>query len=100
MSKILCITNFQDVDEAIAFAKEVWPYQDLDAIRSMRAIQAKELKKGAGWLCMIGVCDICGTDAINFIPACIYDDGISAVECFNCGNMSVYPKEQEQENEI
>lgn len=89
------IIEFQDVDEAIAFAEGQWPDQKLDAIESMLMIQAEELEEGDAWLCMIGVCDICGEEEVNFLPAVVFEDEITGIECFNCGNMSLYPKEVE-----
>jgi len=96
MDKPLYITEFTTVEDAIAFAKKYWSDQELDAIKSMREIDT-ELGENKNWLCIIGVCDICGAEELNFAPACIYEDEITGVECFNCGNMSMYPKEQEDE---
>jgi len=96
MERPVYISEFQNVEEAISFAKEYWPEQELDAIESMRKINT-ELDEDKTWLVMIGVCDICGTEEINFAPGCIYEDGIVGIECFNCGNMSIFPKEQEDD---
>lgn len=96
MSKPLYISEFTTVDEAIAFAKEYWPDQDLDTIESMLEINT-ELDENKNWLLMIGICDICGAEEVTFIPAAVFEDEITGIECFNCGNMSVYPKEQEDE---
>jgi len=96
MERAVYISEFQDVEKAIVFAKKYWPDQALDAIESMREINT-ELDADKRWLVMIGICDICGAEELNFAPACIFEDGISDIECFNCGNMSVYPKEQEDE---
>ena len=95
MSRVLCITRFQNVDKMINFAETFFP-KDIKAIDSMRKIDV-ELNENKKWLCMIGVCDICGEEGINFMPACIFDNGISGVECPNCRNMSVYPKEEDNE---
>jgi len=95
MNKAVYITDFRNVDEAIAFARMYWPDQSLDAAESMRTIQVNELKEGAGWSCMIGVCDICKAEGVTFLPSCIFEDEITGVECFNCGNFSFYPKEEE-----
>lgn len=100
MDKALYITDFRNVEEAIAFARRFWPNQDLEAIKSMQAIQTEFLKEGAGWSCMIGVCDICREEQITFMPTCRLQDDITGIECANCGNMSVYPKEKEAEDEI
>jgi len=91
----LCITDFRDIDEAIIFAKKFWPDQNSDAIRSMQIIQIRDLKVGAGWSCMISVCDICGKKQITFIPTCNFENEITGIKCADCGNMSVYPKEEE-----
>lgn len=99
MDKELYITDFQNVDEAITFAKKYWFNQDLAAIKEMQAIQAEKLEEGAGWSCMIGICDICREGQVTFLPTCIFEDEITGVECFNCKNMSVYPKEKEEEYE-
>lgn len=96
MDKPLYISEFTTVDEAITFVKECWSGQDLDAIESMLEID-KELGENKNWLAIIGVCDICGVEEMTFAPACIYDDEITGIECPQCGNMSVYPKEQEDE---
>ena len=96
MSKPLYISEFATVEDAIAFAKKYWPDQGLDAIESMLEID-KELDENKNWLVIIGVCDICGAEDITFAPAEIYDNEITGIECPQCGNMSVYPKEQEDE---
>lgn len=98
MKKVLCITDFQDVNEVIAFANKYFPRDDR-VIESMRKINAI-LDGNKRWLCMIGVCDICGLEEIYFMPACIFENEISGVECSGCGNMSIYPKEEEVDDEI
>lgn len=89
----LCLIEFQNVNEAIAFARDFWPNQDAGVISTMLAIQAEDLEEGDGWLCMESVCDICGEAEIDFLPAIIFEDGIVGQECFNCGNWSMYPAE-------
>jgi len=91
---VLCIIDFENVDEAIAFALEHWPDQAAKNIETMRVIQAEELEEGDAWLCMTGVCDICGAEGTNFLPAAVFEDEIVGTECFCCGNMSMYPKER------
>ena len=49
------------------------------------------------WFCVIGVCDICSEEDMFFIPAEAYDKGIVGCECAVCGNQSVFPKEEEEE---
>lgn len=96
MDKPVYISEFTTVDEAIAFAKNYWPDQDLDTIESMLEID-KELDKNKEWLLMIGVCDICGAEDVTFLPAAVFEYEITGIECPQCGNISVYPKEQEDE---
>jgi len=98
--KPLYLTDFENVNEAIAFAIEAFPNQSLDAIDEMLTIQAEDLEDGAGWSCMIGVCDICKAEGVTFLPSCVLEDEITGVECFSCGNFSFYPKEAEAENEM
>ena len=50
------------------------------------------------WVCVLGICDICKRKSTFFAPAAIYEDGISGVECFGCGNMGVYPTEKNDED--
>lgn len=92
MPEQLCILEFDTVDEAVSFAKEIDPesnfYEDLYSIAPNET-----------WLFVLAVCDICKRNSIFFAPAEIYEDGISAVECKECGNMSVYPKEGSFEDE-
>lgn len=92
----LYIIDFINVEEAIVFAKEQWPDQDLEAVEVMRAIQVEELGENDGWSCIVGVCDICGVEGVNFLPSLIYAEGVVGIECFNCGNMSFYPMEQKE----
>lgn len=96
MSKPLYITEFTTVEQAIAFAKKYWPNQELDAIESMREINTG-LDENKKWFLMIGVCDICGAEDITFMPAAVFEYEITGIECPQCGNFSVYPKEQENE---
>lgn len=86
----LYIIDFQDVDEAVDFAKETFP--DSMAYKTM----LEENEDGEAWVCVIGVCDICERESVFFAPACIYDEEIIPVECSDCGNKSVYPMEMKE----
>ena len=93
MDKALYITEFANVEDAIVFANKFVGI-DSDAIEALKETTA-ELDDDKRWLFMIGVCDICGAEELSFVPAVIFEDEISAVECSECGNMSIYPKEAE-----
>jgi len=96
MERPVYISEFQTVEDAIRFAKTYWPNQDSDFIALMLEINT-ELDEDKTWLIVIGICDICGAEEITFVPTCIYENGIVGIECFNCGNMSIFPKEQEDD---
>ena len=96
MSKPVYISEFANVEQAIAFANKYWPHQKLEAPEEMREIDAG-LDENKKWLLIIGICDICGAEDVTFAPAEIYGDEITGIECPRCGNMSMYPKEQEDE---
>lgn len=93
MSEKLCILNFNTVEEAVEFAKEINP--ESTAYETM----LDENRGDEDWLCVLAVCDICNRQSIFFASAEIYEDEITAVECKECGNMSVYPKEGNFEDE-
>lgn len=95
MDQPVYITEFATANEAIAFAIQYWD-ENLEAIQAIRNEDA-ELDGNKEWLCFIGVCDICKTEGVYFMPACVYEDGIVGVECSECGNMSLYPKEAEND---
>lgn len=86
---------FENADEAVAFAK------DIDA-KDYEWKEIYEDNKGdEAWIYVLAVCDICRRKSSFFAPAEIYkDDEITAVECKECRNMSVYPKEGSWDDEI
>jgi len=86
MSKELCVLEFDSVDEAFNFAKEINPKS------TIYTEMYNESPDGA-WLFVLGLCDICNAKQIFFIPSCAFENGIKGSECSECGNMSVYPKE-------
>ena len=93
MAEQLSILKFENADEAVMFAKEIQVKND-----AWKDIY--EANEGdEEWVCVLGACDICSRKNMFFAPAEIYSDGISGVECRECGNMSVYPKEGSWENE-
>lgn len=92
MPEKLYIIDFETVETAVDFAKENWP--ESMAWEEMYA----ENEGNEAWVCVIGVCDICKWKNVFFAPACIYDSGVSGVECPECENMSVYPVEEEIDN--
>lgn len=94
--KSLCIIELADVDEAIELANEQWPHLENYA-ESMREINSK-LDEDKGWLCILGVCDICGAKEAHFIPACAFSSRVNGIECPGCGNMSVFPQEVDVES--
>lgn len=87
MGEKLYILEFNTVDEAVNFAKETFPKS------IVYETMHEENKCNEAWICVLAVCDICKYKSVFFAPAEIYEDGISGVECSECGNMSVYPKE-------
>lgn len=99
----LCIVEFADVEDAIDLAMFQWqnlvdPIGYANTIRRTNA-ELEESDKEEEWLCLLGNCDICGSDSAIFIPACAYEDGIAGIECRECDNMAVYPKKLEKESE-
>ena len=94
------ITKFETANEAIAFAMKYWD-ENLNAIQAIRGEDKEldELNENKEWLCIVGVCDICKVEGVYFMPACVYEDGIEAVECSACENMSLYPKEADDGEE-
>lgn len=82
------IINLRDVDDAKDLALQINP----------NSIAYKEMYKinegNEPWICVLGRCDICSYKEIFFAPAIIYQDDIAGVECGDCGNMSVYPQER------
>lgn len=86
MPEKLYILHFSDVEEAIEFANECKFSDRSDDLR-------KESEGDEAWICVLGLCDICSETLIFFAPAVIYDEDITGVECSNCHNQSVYPKE-------
>ena len=59
--------------------------------------ELKRLNEDRRWFCIIGVCDICGWECVDFLPAVYYKDGIVGLECDECKNISIYPKEADYE---
>lgn len=92
MAEQLLILEFNSVEEAIEFAKEINP----ESIIYKTMLDEDDVED---WIFVLAVCDICGAKDCFFAPAGIYDDGITGCECFNCGNMSIYPKEGSWEDE-
>ena len=92
-SKEEYILRFNNVEEAICFVKEIRP--DSTAWKEMLLENEGE----ETWICVLAICDICMRHSMFFAPSCIYDGGIAGVECSECGNMSVYPKEGSFEDE-
>lgn len=91
MSEKLYIVDFETVESAIDFAKELNPKS------TAWELVYEENEGDEPWICVLGKCDICGYTIIFFAPAIIYEDGISGVECSECGNMSIYPTERNDE---
>ena len=90
--KYACDTNhlilkFENVDEAVCFAHEMWP--DSTAYELMY----EENQEDEAWICVLAICDICKQKSTFFASAKIYDDEVIGCECSNCGNKSVYPQE-------
>lgn len=83
----LFILRFENVEEAIKFAKEIQP----------RTLVWKDIrfenKDNEPWICVLAICDICNHKSIFFAPAEIYNEEIIGSECSECGNKSVYPEE-------
>jgi hypothetical protein len=89
--KDLAIVEFIDADDAVKFAKEQWPDRD-----NWKQILS-ERQGNEPWIIVCGLCDICNNEMMFFAPAEIYKDDIGGVECSVCNNMSVYPKEMEED---
>lgn len=85
---------FENADEAVAFAK------DIEIVNCAWEEIYKENRGDEAWIYVLAICDICKERTAFFVPAEIYEDGISAIECFECGNMSVYPEEGNWNDEI
>lgn len=81
------ILKFENVDEAVCFAHEMWP--DSMAYELMYEDNQDE----EAWICVLAICDVCKRESIFFAPAEVYDDSIIGCECSDCGNKSVYPQE-------
>ena len=86
MFENLLILEFDTTKEAANFVKSIYP-------ESKGYLVIYDIAPYEAWLCVKGVCDICNYEQIFFIPAVAYEDGIKGTECNECGNMSVYPKE-------
>jgi hypothetical protein len=84
---------FENANAAVAFAKylEIKNY-------AWREILEDNIGDEA-WIFVSGVCDICNRKNLFFAPAEIYEPEITGCECPACGNMSLYPKEGNWENE-
>lgn len=96
MSEELAIIEFENGQEAIEFSNEMWPNLNLPE----RVIDnSYDLRSDQEWLFVIGLCDICSNIQMFFIPAIVFEDGITACECDDCGNMSVYPEELEESDD-
>lgn len=83
----LCIVDFENVQDAVNFAKETWP--DSDMFQTMLNTN----KGNEPWIGVASECDICKFKCIFFAPAAIYDDEIKGAECSECGCMTLYPEE-------
>lgn len=91
----LAILEFDTVEEAVEFAKEINPKSTTCKIM----LDENLYPANTSWMFVLGICDICGSKDCFFAPATNYDDGISGEECSNCSNMSLYPKEGSFEDE-
>jgi len=83
----LYILKFDGIEDAVDFAKETFPES------KVYETMYDENENNEAWICVLAICDICNHNSIFFAPAEIYNEEIIGVECSNCGNMSVYPKE-------
>lgn len=92
MPNKLWILEFDTAKEAADFAREIEPSSDL-------YLSIYDIAPNESWLFVLGICDICKTKDCFFTPAINYENGICGEECSNCGNMSLYPKEGNFENE-
>ena len=88
----LCIIRFETVDEAFSYAQETLCFTTNAAYEAMM-----EVAPNNAWLCVLGLCDICSSKQIFFIVEDAFEDDIVGCECANCGNMSVYPVELDDE---
>jgi len=86
------ITMFDTADDVVCFIKDVFG-EDLDAIRAVRDIDRGHNYQ---WVFFTGKCDICKAKMLNIIPAC---GEIYGSECSACGNMSVYPDEDDDKED-
>ena len=80
---------FENADEAVTFAKEL----EVKNILCIEGDIYEENKGNEAWICVLAICDICKRQSIFFASTEIYENGISGIECRECGNMSVFPKE-------
>ena len=84
------MVEFKSVEEAIRFISDYWAGFE-EAPEIMREVDT-ELDKDKRWLFIMGRCNICGYECQTFIPACAFEDGVTGMECDDCGLMSVYPR--------
>lgn len=86
MTNELLILEFETADKCLKFIRDIDPnFEGQEVIY--------EIAPNDAWLFISGICDICNSKQMFFIPAIAFEDGIIGTECSECGNMSVYPKE-------